>query len=82
MEKIFYVFDLLCILVKSDEIKQDNPISESGSHFSTWPLFNRPSIQVGTLKAHLIKKFSEIDIVVNGEGELPLSRLVSCLTGG
>lgn len=35
METIFYVFDLLCILVNTDEIKQDNPISESGSHFST-----------------------------------------------
>jgi ribosomal peptide maturation radical SAM protein 1 len=27
-----------------------------------WPLYNRPSIQIGTLKAHLIKKFPKLKV--------------------
>jgi len=27
-----------------------------------WPLYNRPSIQIGTLKAHLKKKFPELKV--------------------
>ena len=38
------------------------------------------SMFTGEAIRNIFKVFPEIDIVVNGEGEIPLSRLVSCLT--
>jgi ribosomal peptide maturation radical SAM protein 1 len=38
------------------------------------------SMFTGEAVRHIFNVFPEIDIVVNGEGEIPLSRLVSCLT--
>ena len=37
------------------------------------------SMFTGEAVRHIFNVFPEIDIVVNGEGEIPLSRLVSCL---
>ncbi|MDH3723006.1 MAG: RiPP maturation radical SAM C-methyltransferase [Desulfobacteraceae bacterium] len=38
------------------------------------------SMFTGEAIRNIFKVFPEIDIIVNGEGEIPLSRLVSCLT--
>ena len=38
------------------------PIQKVALISAPWPLYNRPSIQVGTLKAHLIKKFPKLKV--------------------
>jgi len=49
-------------------------------HFPTLFIVVGGSVFTGGTTQNIFNVFPEIDMVVNGEGEIPLSRLVSCLT--
>jgi len=42
------------------KLNQTTPYQKMALISAPWPLYNRPSIQIGTLKAHLKKKFPEL----------------------
>ena len=44
------------------KLKKTIPFQKVALISAPWPLFNRPSIQIGTLKAHLLKKFPELKV--------------------
>jgi ribosomal peptide maturation radical SAM protein 1 len=44
------------------KLNQTTPFEKVALISAPWPLYNRPSIQIGTLKAHLIKKFPELKV--------------------
>jgi len=44
------------------KLNKTTPFQKVALISAPWPLYNRPSIQIGTLKAHLIKKFPELKV--------------------
>jgi hypothetical protein len=44
------------------EFDKTAPIQKVALISAPWPLYNRPSIQIGTLKAHLKKTFPELKV--------------------
>ncbi|HAY37938.1 MAG TPA: hypothetical protein DCY53_00515, partial [Desulfobacteraceae bacterium] len=44
------------------KLNKTTPFQKVALISAPWPLYNRPSIQIGTLKAHLKKKFPELEV--------------------
>ena len=44
------------------KLNKTTPLQKVALISAPWPLYNRPSIQIGTLKANLIKKFPELKV--------------------
>ncbi len=44
------------------KLNKTTPFQKVALISAPWPLYNRPSIQIGTLKAHLKKKFPELKV--------------------
>lgn len=44
------------------KLNKTTPFQKVALISAPWPLYNRPSIQIGTLKAYLIKKFPELKV--------------------
>jgi ribosomal peptide maturation radical SAM protein 1 len=55
-------------------------IKKIKERFSSLFIIVGGSMFTGEAIRHIFNVFPEIDVVVNGEGEVPLSRLISCLT--